>query len=67
MWLSWYKLKFSIYNKTLALPNNSPCNDGNACTKTDECISGVCIGSNSVNCSVVPVCHLPVNTSLRLF
>jgi hypothetical protein len=35
-------------------PNNTPCNDGNACTQSDSCQSGVCTGSNPVVCLPVP-------------
>ena len=31
-------------------PDNTPCNDSNACTKTDQCVSGVCVGGNPVSC-----------------
>lgn len=31
--------------------NGSSCNDGNACTQTDTCQSGTCIGANPVTCS----------------
>ncbi|HEY5838462.1 MAG TPA: right-handed parallel beta-helix repeat-containing protein [Pyrinomonadaceae bacterium] len=33
------------------------CNDGNACTRTDECSSGVCRGSNPVICTALDQCH----------
>jgi hypothetical protein len=33
----------------------APCNDGNACTRTDTCLGGVCVGSKPV------VCPPPVN------
>ena len=33
-----------------ALDNGTTCNDGNACTQKDQCISGVCVGSNPVEC-----------------
>ncbi len=33
------------------------CDDGNACTKTDTCQSGVCVGSNSKTCPTPPVCR----------
>ena len=38
--------------------NNTPCNDGNACTKTDLCVSGMCQGSNLVTCSALDQCHI---------
>ncbi len=37
--------------------NGASCNDGNACTKTDSCQSGVCAGSNAVVCAVSDQCH----------
>jgi hypothetical protein len=39
-------------------PNNEPCNDGNACTRTDTCQEGVCAGSNPVVCQAKDQCHL---------
>ncbi|MBZ5640484.1 MAG: hypothetical protein LAO51_17225, partial [Acidobacteriia bacterium] len=38
-------------------PNDSPCNDGNACTRTDTCQSGFCVGSNTVTCTALDQCH----------
>src|SRR3989441_779317 len=35
----------------------SACNDGNACTQTDTCQSGVCTGSNPVVCTASDQCH----------
>src|SRR5207247_1147972 len=40
-------------NKT----NGTACNDGNACTQTDTCQSGVCTGSNPVVCTALDQCH----------
>src|SRR6266480_7805373 len=31
--------------------NGTSCNDGNACTQTDSCQSGTCVGSNPVTCT----------------
>src|ERR1019366_6104076 len=42
-----------------AAPNGTGCNDGNACTQTDSCQSGACVGSNSVACPVADACHMP--------
>jgi hypothetical protein len=39
-------------------PNNTPCNDGNACTQTDTCQAGVCTGSNSITCTALDSCHV---------
>jgi len=38
-------------------PEGTPCNDANACTKTDTCIAGLCIGSNPVQCAATDACH----------
>src|SRR4029079_8403011 len=38
-------------------PNGTPCNDGNACTQTDTCQTGVCTGANAVVCSASDQCH----------
>jgi len=35
------------------------CNDGDACTQTDTCQTGVCVGSSPVSCPPPDVCHLP--------
>ena len=42
---------------TPAKPDGSHCNDGNACTQTDQCLSGSCIGSNPVQCVASDGCH----------
>jgi len=40
-------------------PNGVACDDGNACTQTDQCdAGGHCIGSNSVVCAPSDQCHL---------
>ena len=41
-----------------AKPNGTACNDGNACTLSDSCQSGVCSGSNPVICAASDACHL---------
>ena len=33
------------------------CNDGNACTQTDTCQSGTCVGTNPVVCTALDQCH----------
>jgi hypothetical protein len=33
------------------------CDDGNACTQTDGCLAGSCVGSNPVNCTAADQCH----------
>src|SRR5439155_579886 len=40
-----------------AKPDGRACNDGNACTRTDTCQSGVCTGGNSVVCAAPDQCH----------
>src|SRR5262249_26082789 len=35
----------------------SACDDGNACTQTDSCMGGVCVGSNPVVCTALDQCH----------
>ena len=39
------------------LPDGAACNDGNACTQTDTCESGVCVGGNPVTCTASDQCH----------
>jgi len=38
--------------------SGNACNDGNACTQTDTCQSGVCTGSNPVICTASDQCHV---------
>jgi hypothetical protein len=38
-------------------PDGTGCNDGNACTLTDGCVSGACLGGNPVACSPLDQCH----------
>jgi RHS repeat-associated protein len=38
--------------------NGTPCNDGNACTQTDTCQSGACVGGNPVTCQASDSCHV---------
>jgi hypothetical protein len=38
--------------------DGTTCDDSNACTQTDTCQSGICVGSDSVVCAAVP-CHSP--------
>lgn len=37
--------------------NGASCNDGNACTQTDTCQSGSCVGGNLVVCTALDQCH----------
>jgi RHS repeat-associated protein len=39
------------------LPDGSGCDDGNACTLTDTCIAGACVGQNPVTCPGADECH----------
>jgi hypothetical protein len=39
-------------------PNGTPCNDGNACTRTDAYQNGVCVGYNPVSCTALDACHV---------
>jgi hypothetical protein len=38
-------------------PENSSCNDGNACTATDTCQAGACVGAAQVSCTAADQCH----------
>src|SRR5207247_9484497 len=38
--------------------DGTACNDGNACTQTDTCQAGACVGSNPVVCSASDQCHV---------
>ncbi|MBI5537114.1 MAG: proprotein convertase P-domain-containing protein [Deltaproteobacteria bacterium] len=40
------------------LADGTACNDGNACTQTDTCASGVCGGANPVTCTALDACHV---------
>src|SRR6185436_14323731 len=44
----------SIPNK----PNGVSCSDGSACTRTDTCQNGTCVGANPVVCAAPDSCHL---------
>jgi hypothetical protein len=33
------------------------CDDGDACTRTDQCIGGACVGSDTVTCPQGEACH----------
>src|SRR2546427_275759 len=39
-------------------PDGTACNDGNACTQTDTCQSGSCVGSNPITCTALDQCHV---------
>jgi hypothetical protein len=38
--------------------DNSQCNDGNACTQTDTCQGGACVGGNAISCPSPDLCHV---------
>jgi uncharacterized repeat protein (TIGR03803 family) len=37
--------------------NGTACNDGNACTLSDTCQAGACVGGNPVICAALDQCH----------
>src|SRR5439155_798810 len=37
--------------------NGAPCDDGDACTRTDTCEAGACVGANPVVCTAADQCH----------
>ena len=37
--------------------DGSVCDDGNGCTQTDSCSSGICNGSNPIICTAFDQCH----------
>ena len=41
-----------------AVADGTACNDGSACTQTDACQTGMCVGSNPVQCAAADQCHL---------
>jgi hypothetical protein len=38
-------------------PDNTPCNDANACTQSDVCQAGTCTGTSPVVCAAQDACH----------
>lgn len=40
-----------------AKADGASCDDGNACTRTDTCQAGVCVGGNPVVCAAKDQCH----------
>jgi hypothetical protein len=38
--------------------NTVPCDDGNACTQSDRCDLGSCVGSSPVICTALDQCHV---------
>jgi hypothetical protein len=41
-----------------AAPDGTGCDDGNVCTQTDTCQTGVCTGANPIVCKAEDACHL---------
>jgi hypothetical protein len=41
-----------------ARPDGTACGDGNACTQTDTCQAGTCVGGNPVVCTASDQCHV---------
>jgi hypothetical protein len=41
----------------LEKPDAAACDDGDACTQADTCLSGVCVGGNPVVCHALDTCH----------
>jgi hypothetical protein len=41
-----------------AAPDGTSCDDGNACTRADSCLAGVCTGADPVTCRPIDQCHL---------
>jgi hypothetical protein len=39
-------------------PNGTACGDGNACTQTDTCQAGACVGGNPIVCTAIDQCHV---------
>ncbi|MFO0737732.1 MAG: hypothetical protein U0270_17700 [Labilithrix sp.] len=38
--------------------NSTSCDDHNACTTSDSCQNGACVGSNAVVCQALDICHV---------
>lgn len=41
----------------VVLPDGTSCDDADACTQTDTCVAGVCMGADSVVCPAPEACH----------
>jgi hypothetical protein len=42
----------------LGRPDGTACNDGDACSATDVCVVGICIGTNRPVCNASDQCHV---------
>jgi len=40
------------------MPEDTPCDDGNLCTRIDACEEGVCGGTDPIICTALDQCHL---------
>src|SRR5438552_7354294 len=38
-------------------PTGTPCDDGNACTRSDTCTAGTCTGTDAIACTAPDQCH----------
>ncbi len=41
----------------IAKPDETPCDDGNACTQQDTCQAGVCTAASATSCTALDECH----------
>ena len=41
-----------------AKADGSPCDDATACTRTDTCVAGNCVGADPVMCTALDQCHV---------
>jgi hypothetical protein len=46
-----------VPNPCFGASNGAACSDGNGCTQTDTCQSGVCQGATPVVCNALDTCH----------
>ena len=46
-----------VTGKCAGASDGTPCDDGDLCTQTDTCKSGVCVGDNPVVCIPSDLCH----------
>ena len=55
---SFHQGLFTVVAFCSAAPDGTPCNDLNACTQTDTCQGGICVGGNAVSCPPQDSCHV---------
>ncbi|APR80856.1 Hypothetical protein A7982_06203 [Minicystis rosea] len=41
-----------------AKADGASCDDGDACSQSDSCVSGVCVGANAKSCPAIDECHV---------